>query len=187
MLLFLYTIVDPEDHPKIEYIYRMYHEDMVRLAKGKLKRADVPNYELDAEDVVQNAYIKISKYIKKIDIHVHPQELRAYLLSIVANETANFLRSYTFCDDIDNYAEYLLDNEFIDSLKINDKYEKVVKVIQNMDEKYSTTILYRFKDEMSISEIAQFMGVPEKTVYSRLERGTKLLYDALEVEVPQKK
>lgn len=187
MLLFLYTLVDPEDHPKIEFIYRTYHEDMVRLARGKLKRANIPNYELDAEDVVQNAYIKISTYIKKIDIHAQHRELKAYLLSIVSNETTNFLRGLKPFQDIDDYAESLQDTEFIDSLQVNDQYEEVVRAIQNMDEKYSTTLLYRLRDELTISEIAQLMDVPEKTVYTRLNRGTKLLYDALDLEVPQKK
>lgn len=182
MLLFLYTLVDPEDHPKIEFIYWTYHDDMVRLAMAKLKLANVPNYDIDAEDVVQNAYIKISKYIKKINIQVQHTELRAYLLSIVSNEAADYLKGNTPVEDIDEYADKLYDTEFIDSLQINDEYEKVVRVIQRMDNRYGTTLLYRLRDELSISEISHIMSVPEKTVYTRLHRGTQLLMEMLEKE-----
>ena len=37
----------------------------MRFAKARLKHADVVDYEIDAEDVVQNAFLKISKYIKE--------------------------------------------------------------------------------------------------------------------------
>ena len=182
MLLFLYTLVDPEDHPKIEYIYWTYHDDMVRLAKGKLKNAENPNYEIDAEDVVQNAFIKISTYIKQIDIEVHPKELRAYLLSIASNEATNYIRGQKPCEGIDDYAEILIDTEFIDSLRANDSYEDVVKVIRSMDEKYSTVLLYWLRGGLSATQIAEFMGVPVKTIYTRVERGMKKLHDALEKE-----
>ena len=67
MLQFLLSIADEKDHAKIEYLYNRYHEDMIRFARYRLRQKKMPNYELDAEDAVQNAFLKITKYIDKVD------------------------------------------------------------------------------------------------------------------------
>ena len=185
MLLFLYTLVDPEDHPKIEFIYRTYHDDMIRLAKAKLKRANVPNYETDAEDIVQNAFIKISKYIKKIDTNLNPLALRAYIFTIVSNEFNNFMSDRRYFESIDDYVDDLQDipdEELIPDGNVQAMYKDVVRIIREMDDKYGMTILYRYRDDMSVSEIAEFMGISEKTVYTRLVRGKILLLKKLNME-----
>lgn len=180
MLVFLYTLADADDRYKIDYIYHTFHDDMVKLAKSKLKKSGFPNYELDAEDIVQNAFVKITKYIKKINIGVNHNELKAYVLTIVANEAYTYKTEYKFFDNIDDYVDILHDDEFLSSLRINERYEQVVKTIYKMDDKYSMTLLYRFRDDMSVSELSQFMGLSEKTVYTRLERGKKMLLALLE-------
>ena len=67
-------------------------------------------------------------------------------------------------------------------MRIIERYEKVVKAIEKLDEKYSLTLLYRYNENMSVGEIATLMGVPEKTVYTRLERGKKLLLQSINGE-----
>ena len=185
MLLFLYTLVDPDDKYKIEYIYQTFHDDMIRLAKSKLKTANMSNYDYDAEDVVQNAFVKITKYIKKIDIHVNPVALRAYVFTIVSNEANSFMQEKKFYESIDDYAEVLQDRpdeELIPDGKVQAEYQNIVRIIREMDDKYGLTILYRYGNEMSVAEIAEFMGISEKTVYTRLARGKKLLLEKLNME-----
>ena len=89
MLAFLLSLADEKDHAKIEYLYRRYHNDMLRFARSRLHQMGMPNYELDAEDAVQNAFFKITKYIRKIDFTAEEKEIKAYVLRIVANETIN--------------------------------------------------------------------------------------------------
>ena len=185
MLLFLYTLVDSEDKYKIEYIYHTFHDDMIRLAKSSLKNADVSNYDYDAEDIVQNAFIKISKYIKKIDMNRDPLALRAYIFTIVSNEFNNFMKDRRYFECIDDYVDDLQDipdEELIPDGKIQAMYKDVVRIIREMDDKYGMTILYRYRDDMSVAEIAEFMGISEKTVYTRLARGKLLLLEKLNME-----
>ena len=128
MLLFLYTLVDPDDKYKIEYIYQTFHDDMIRLARSKLKTANMSNYNYDAEDVVQNAFVKITKYIKKIDIHVNPIALRAYIFTIVSNEANSFMQENKFFESIDDYAEILQDRpdeEFMPDGKVQAEYQNM--------------------------------------------------------------
>ena len=84
MLNFLLMIADESNREKIEYIYYKYHDDMIRFARYKLKDFDIDSYELDSEDVVQNAFLKIVKYIDAIDISKPENQLKSYIFSIVA-------------------------------------------------------------------------------------------------------
>ena len=64
--------------------------------------------------------------------------------------------------------------------EFNEDYDKLVKAIESLDEIYSTTIFMSVVAELSIDEIAALTGVAKKTVYTRLERGRKLLKKVLE-------
>ena len=63
MLQFLLTICDEKYHSRIEYIYNRFHDDMMRFAVSKFRTMDSHNPVLDAEDAVQRAYLRITKYI----------------------------------------------------------------------------------------------------------------------------
>ena len=65
MLIFLLSISDKSVAANVERLYRDYYEDLLRFAQGRLKQSGIKNYEIDAEDAVQNAFVKITKYIDK--------------------------------------------------------------------------------------------------------------------------
>ena len=69
---------------------------------------------------------------------------------------------------------------FIDRLEIKERYSDVVKAIEKLDDKYSTTLLLVYSEEKTVKEIAEMMGISPKTVYTRLERGRRLLLESLE-------
>lgn len=182
VLNFLLMIADESNREKIEYIYYKYHDDMIRFARYKLKDFDIDSYELDSEDVVQNAFLKIVKYIDAIDISKPENQLKSYIFSIVANETKNFIEDATHYDDIDIYAETMIDDYFFDKLQINIRYEHVVEKIKQLDERYSITLLLYYGEEMDVKKISELMEIAEKTVYTRLERGKRLLLEDLSRE-----
>ena len=64
MLALLLSLADESDHDKIVYLYEKFHDMMVRAAKRKLAMARIPNYADVAEDAVQNAFVKLTMYIK---------------------------------------------------------------------------------------------------------------------------
>lgn len=180
MLLYLISLVEADDIPKIEYIYNKYHSDMICLAKFRLKNANIASYATEAEDVVQNAFVKISKNIKLIDLDVPEKALKAYIMSIVANESSNFLADYKYVESFDESHDELSESDFFERLCIRERYDEVTRMIEAMDEKYSIALLYRYHKGMTVKQIASLMGIPEKTVYTRLERGKKLLLKSLE-------
>ncbi len=179
MLNFLLSVCPEEYQYKIEYIYYEFHSDMIRYAKNKLRDFRIINYERDAEDVVQNVYMRAVLYIDRIDMSRSRKEIKSYVFSILENALNDFLRNEKSILDntssIDDYLYELSDDEFIESLGIKENYNIVVDNIKKLDCIYSTVMVFKFVEKMQVREIAELLGLPEKTVYTRLDRGRKQL------------
>ena len=180
MLQFLLTLADKSDHEKVEYIYHKYHQDMLRLARSRLSQMGSVNYQLDAEDVVQNAFVKIVRYIGKIDFSLSEQAIHSYIMAIVANEVINFLSDTVYCESWDQYENSLPDNDFLEKLRIREQYQEVMSAIAQLDERYSITLSLRYVDNMSVKDMSVLLGIEEKSVYTRLERGKQKLLEIIE-------
>ena len=175
MLNFLLLISDEGVFANVESLYRDYYEDLLRFAQGRLKQSGLNNFEIDAEAAVQNAFVKITKYIDKINVGAPKKAVRSYVFSIVANEVTDIVSRDRCCDDIEEYADSLADEDIIEKMNIKESYRNVVKIIKRMDEKYSTVLMYYFCYDMSVKEIAVMLNLSENTVYSRFSRGKMIL------------
>lgn len=182
MLAFLLMICDDDIKEKIEHIYKTYHRDMLRYAKGQLKKMNVPDYEAGAEDVVQNAFLKIIRYSERIRFDMGDDAVKSYVFAIVLNEAINNANEYTATVNIGDCFEVSMEDAFFEQLPIKEDYEKVIQAIQRLDDKYRYTLMLHYTHDMSVKEIAMLMGIPEKTVYTRLERGRTQLLILLEKE-----
>ena len=179
MLQFLLTLTDESNHGKVEHIYNTYHDYMVKYAVSKFHTMGRVNSVYDAEDAVQNAFMKITRYIDNIDFSRGEKDVKNYCFSILNNEICNVLRDnkedFEFDEEICSEIEY----NFIEKLEIQEKYDEVVKAIEKLDEKYSITLYLVFCKEKTVNEIAEMMGISTKTIYTRLARGKDLLLKSL--------
>ena len=182
LLSFFLMICDDDDKEKVKHIYKKYHHDMLKYAKVQLKKMNVPDYEMEAEDVVQASFLKISRYIKKIQFDMGEGAVKSYVFAIVLNEAINSSNEYVATVNIDDCYEVSAEDEFFEQLPIKEDYEKVIQAIQRLDDKYRYTLMLHYTHDMSVKEIAMLLGIPEKTVYTRLERGRKQLLALLEKE-----
>lgn len=183
MLAFLLSICDPAYHDKITFLVNTYHDDLIIYSKHILKNAGIASYEHDAEDVVQNLYMKISKYCESVRFYESPTVMKGYLKKILKNEAMTFLKEYEYIETLEDWEyEEIDEDSFIEMLSSKEFYDEVVRSIYNLKDIYSYTLSYRFCDEMEVEEIARLLGVSEKTIYTRIERGKKLLLDALNME-----
>ncbi len=179
MLLFLLAISDQNHREKVEYIYHRYRNDMLRLARSRLRKMGVPNSELDAEDVVQNAFVKIVRFMDKVDFSLGEQAVRGYVMKIVANEAATFASDRREFENLEQYQDTLSDRAFFEQLRISERYDAAVEAIEQLDERYSIPLSLRYVEELSVKDIAAILGIEEKSVYTRLERGKKKLLEKL--------
>lgn len=179
MLPILLTVGVEEDRDKLRRLYDRYHITMLRLARAKLKRGGDPNAAVDAEDVVQDAWCRILKHVGEIDLSQNERVVRSYILTIVSNECARFLRKRP--DELP--LELDADGEnFVEQIEIKERYRAVVEAIKRLDDTYSNVLYLYYVAEKSVREIAALLGVPEKTVYTRMERGKKKLLERLRKE-----
>ena len=160
----------------------MYHDDMIRFARHKLRIAGVQSYEVDAQDAVQSSFLKLCKYYKSIFESVPDKQLKVYVFSIVRNEVNSIINVNNRFEKAYECIETLTDEEFLERLKIKEQYDDVMDAIKKLDDKYSFTLLFYYVEEMSVKNIAENMEIPEKTVYTRLERGRALLLEILNKE-----
>lgn len=95
------------------------------------------------------------------------------------NEILIFLRYND--ENIESFEEFIYENEYdyIEELDAQENYNKIVKAIEDLDEKYSSSLYMFFCEKMSVQEIAKIMGISPKTIYTRIARGKKLLFDSL--------
>ena len=178
MLIFLLTLVDEKDQKFIRKLYARYNGFMVRTARSILKHFDQENCDLDCEDAVQNAYMKIIQY-GKLDMTRPEKDIRSYLYTVVVNECYLLMADHKRWQELDELTEISDDEDLIELINIAEEYEKVVRAISMLEPIYSTTLHMCLVDEIKPAEAAKMLGVSINTVNTRLRRGKQKLLEAL--------
>jgi RNA polymerase sigma-70 factor (ECF subfamily) len=122
---------------------------------GHIRR--MVNEHDDANDVIQNTFIKVFKNIKKFEGNA---QLYTWLYRIATNETITFLnkkkrKATTSIDDGDlNMANQLTADSYFDEKKAQSKLEGAIKLLP---EKQKLVFNMRYFDEMSYKEISNIL------------------------------
>lgn len=180
MLQFLLLLTDQSNHEKITCIYDNYHRFMMNFTVSKLKNMGRRNYVFDSEDIVQNSFMKITRYIHDIDFSMGEKMIKNYVFAILNNEICNFLNNNEELEEIEEDFLEQEEYDFIEVLSIRERYNSVVKAIEALDDRYSSTLFLFYCKEMSVNRISELMGISVKTIYTRIARGKTLLLDSLE-------
>ena len=138
----------------------------------------------DAEDVVQEAYLRAFRFFDGF----HGGDGRAWLLAVVRNTSLSWLgrrtsakstriefdeRVHGMTDERGNVEEVLIRNSKIDSLRT---------CVEALPVEYREVIVMRELQELSYREISEVTGIPLGTVMSRLSRGRARLLDCMEAK-----
>jgi RNA polymerase sigma-70 factor, ECF subfamily len=139
----------------------------------------------DAEDVVQEAFLRAVKYWKGFS----GSNSRAWLLAIVRNTYYSWLRQRSIqpeltadgeVDDIDssiaNPESLLLQNADRELLKA---------ALEDLPDDFREAIVLREMEGLSYKEIADIAAVPIGTIMSRLARARKRLQSYLTAAAPK--
>ena len=176
MLAYILSLCEPKYHPIIEHIYYTYHDDMVRFAKFKLRNRNIPNYAIEAEDVVQNSFIKIITYAHKIEQKAAPKILKSYVFQIVKNESATFVHNYFKHPETEalenDFASF---DDYTATVNILNIYSDINDAIDALDYIYSVPTYLNVVMDFEVAEIASMLEICEKTVYTRIERAKKMI------------
>jgi RNA polymerase sigma-70 factor (ECF subfamily) len=138
--------------------YRRYAPALLRKAQRMLQSHD------DAQDVVQSLFVELLQ-------QAAPNTELAYLYRAVTNRCLNLLRDRSARARLLTHHDVVLrgpvrttcEDRAID-------LDLLAKLTQVLDSEAAEILVYRYVDDMSQEEIAEFMGLSRKTIGVRLAR-----------------
>ncbi len=135
----------------------------------------------DAEDILQESYIKALSKIKELD---KPESFSSWLNQIVANKSKDFLKKkkpMLFEAEENEVFEVLPDEDTSfspeDNLDQTELQKTVMEVLDELSEEKRACVLMMYFEELSVGEIAETLEIPEGTVKTRLFSARKDLKD----------
>ena len=137
----------------------------------------------DADDVVQEAFLRALKYFGGFRGEGASQS-RAWLLAIVRNMAHTWRRrlhtgSSTTEFDETVHSEAIADEHPGSALSRRDLRETLAEVLDRLPPEFREVIVLREMEGLSYKEISEVADVPVGTVMSRLSRARKRLQEAL--------
>jgi RNA polymerase sigma factor (sigma-70 family) len=138
--------------------------------------------ELEAEDAVQDAYVRACEYSGSF----RGGDGRSWLLAIVRNCCYDRLkkRAGTTHVELDENKQVLCDSDPNphSALLKQEQISLVVRTLEALPAHLGEVLVFREFEDMSYSEIATFVGIPIGTVMSRLSRARQMLRQLVWVE-----
>jgi RNA polymerase sigma factor (sigma-70 family) len=144
--------------------------------------------EHDAEDIVQEAYLRAFKFFDGF----HGDDGRPWLLSIVRNTFYSWYQQNKTQRENTEFNEELhgidleasspvlhADNNPEALLSQKDNRRQVHKALAELSAEFREVLVMRELEDLSYKEIAGIVGIPIGTVMSRLARGRKQLAEIL--------
>lgn len=131
--------------------------------------------ESEAEDIAQETFLKVFKYIKgfKGDSSIY-----TWIYKIAQNTIRDKYRNKITTIP---YEDYTISNENIEEIIINRENRKVLKgELDKINFIYKEVLVLFYFDEFSIKEISGILDEKEGTIKSKLSRGRKILGERLE-------
>jgi len=165
--------LNTDDKNKFESIYHTYKNALFYQANKILKN------ENDAEDVLQEAFIKIAKNIKSID-DIKSKETISFLTIITKNTAYDYLRKTSKIVELPlNETETVIDESALEKLVSNIEYQQIVSVITSIPSPYNEVLYLHYVKDYTVKKTAILLDKKPSTVKMQLVRGKKILIERL--------
>jgi RNA polymerase sigma-70 factor (ECF subfamily) len=172
MLAFLLTIENDRDRNKLEELYVTYRKELFYVAYRILH-----SYH-DAEDVIQNTFIKISKYLDKIG-EIKCKKTRGYLVIIVRNlsyDRYNEKKKAIPVDFMDEEADEMESDLSLEEHVLNlERGKELAEALSETNPGYADLLTLKYYYDYSLSEIADLVNLTNEVVSVRLTRARAAL------------
>lgn len=122
----------------------------------------------DAEDILQNVFLKLWKYEKSFENETH---IDKWLTSVCVNECKNYIKSpfkkrSVLLDEVKESYTFEEENDF-----------DLFKAVMELPKKERIVIHLHYYEDMSVREIAKTLKITESAVKTRLHRARNRLKD----------
>lgn len=160
------------DRKALEQLWRQHRGWLAAVVM-----AHMPN-EAELEDIMQEIAVAVVKAIHNLK---DPQSVRPWLRSVALNTVKTAGRRTTI--DRRNRLKITLDARPIevvnDEQDARQKIREVLSLLRDLPEHYREPLLLKAVRGLSQHHIAQVLGVPVKTVETRLRRARKMLTEQM--------
>ena len=177
MLVFLLSMVDTEDDAElVTRLVKAYEKRMYSIAYSILHN------HYDAEDVVQDTFLKVVKHLNKIRGKTI-DEAGMYIAAITRNVSIDLYNRKKKEDVIDPEKNTVLpdnNDDVQDIVLTRESYEDLHKILLQLNKTDYEIIYLKYFMELSISEIAEMLNISSKTASQRLYAAKKNLKNGLE-------
>jgi RNA polymerase sigma-70 factor (ECF subfamily) len=142
----------------------------------------IVNHKEEAEDIVQETFIKVYKNLNSFDAD---RKFSSWLYRISHNETINYLKKnkkvttlyYQEGDYLFNSLKY--EKDLIKELITKEDDQRLKMVLEKLPFKYKEVIILKYLEDKSYEEIAQILNKPINTIGTLINRAKKHLKELL--------
>jgi RNA polymerase sigma-70 factor (ECF subfamily) len=125
----------------------------------------------DASDVVQNAFVKAYEHLDRFD---RAQRFFSWAYRILVNECLNARRSRRIHEPISDDAAGSAGCP-LEACEASERRQRVQAALLQLSPEYRQVIVLRHFTELAYEEIGEVLGIPVKTVKSRLHTARQRL------------
>ncbi|HEX6464260.1 MAG TPA: sigma-70 family RNA polymerase sigma factor [Vicinamibacterales bacterium] len=145
------------DRAAFEELVQRYQRPLFNVALRLLGRYD------EASDATQNVFVKAYRHLETFDA---TQRFFSWIYRILRNECLNALRGRRTWEPLSN--DVLGGGRSPDAIEDAERQRAVQRAVMSLDTDYREVIALRHFAGMSYEDIATMLGIPAKTVKSRL-------------------
>jgi RNA polymerase sigma-70 factor, ECF subfamily len=116
----------------------------------------------DARDIAQNAFIKA---FERLDSYDPTRKFFSWIYRIAVNESLNYRRQQQLYEPLDPTFQAARTRDPVEQAE---QAERVQAALMALTPEYREVIVMRYFIDLSYEEISEAVGIPEKTVKSRL-------------------
>ena len=160
------------DRESFNQIFRRYYSPLVRFCIRFVADAD------DAAEIVQDLFVKLWANREKLSFNT---SFESYMLTSVRNSAFTFInkeRSHAEAN-LRIYSDDSDANDPSETLQSNNLEESYRRVLKTMPEKRREVFLASRFDGLKYTEIAEKLGISQKTVEAQMSAAIKQLREGL--------
>lgn len=179
--MFYLLLIDTEpDKRKFVIIHEKYRNLMLKVAYDVLKDFH------EAEDAVQEAFIKVARNMKCVG-EVDADKTRRFLITVTKNAAIDISRRKKSKSRFEVYVDEMEHCKAPVVYVETDISIEQLDVLINLPVKYRDVFVLKYAGQYKNSEIARILGIKESAVRQRLARGKVKIQEELDALEEKKK
>ena len=174
---FLMLLDSEEDQQRFEELYHQYKYLMVHIAKDYFPEKH------QAEDAVQEAFLRIIKNFSKIK-EINCPQTRRFIVIVIRSTCIDLLRmgkvekETLFLEDVLE-ADIPRESEPVTALERAEYYNRLLEALRSFSEEYRNVLALRWVQKLSRAEISGITGLSEEYIKKILVRSRKKLEEMM--------